>query len=198
MHEFEWNVKQITGWIFDILIYWAISYKNSWSSPLDFILPVLHHICHQFTPCSFHSYEPASQERLVVVRAGENYLQADIETVGRGLSLSVDRNNLWDALTCPRTWRLFFLGCKDISSQQMAGGRWAFAQQQGRDPSGELKRRSSMASNHPAAASGSSAFHFCTSWNLPRKRHGHCRQQGQTSALIKYTNALQLPKILFN
>lgn len=31
MHEFEQNVKQMTGWIFDILIYWAISYKNNWS-----------------------------------------------------------------------------------------------------------------------------------------------------------------------
>jgi len=113
MHELEWTVKQITGWIFDILIYWAISYKNSWSPQLDFTPLVLHHICHQFMPRSFHCYEPASQERLVVARAVKNYLQADPETVFRGLSLSIDQNNLWDALTCPRTGSPFFLGCKD-------------------------------------------------------------------------------------
>lgn len=117
MHEFEWNVKQITGWIFDILIYWVISYKNSWSPQLDFIPLALHHICHRIVPYSFHSYEPASQERLVVARAVKNYLPADTETVSRGLSLSTDQTSFWDALTCRRTWRLFFLGCEDISQQ---------------------------------------------------------------------------------
>lgn len=179
MHEFEWNVKQITGWIFDILIYWAISYKNSWSPQLDFIPLALHHICHPIMPYSFHSYEPASQERLVVARAVKNYLHADTEAVSHGLSLSTDQTSLWDAPTCPRTWHLFFLGCKDISSQQMSESRRAFAQQRAKVPGWELKWRvqHSLKSRSHSFRPVRGKTSFCRSWNLPPDRRGHWRQQ---------------------
>lgn len=154
MHEFEWNVKHITGWIFDILIYWAISHRNSWSPQLDFIPLVLHHICHQFTPCSFHSYEPASQERLVVARAVKNCLHADTETVSRGLSRSKQ------SLRCsnlPQDLTSLFSGVRRHLLTADVWEQMSFSTAAGKGPQPGAKRGSSTASNHAATASDSSA-----------------------------------------